>query len=357
MRVIPPLTGASTTITEAMLTSSTAVETPPAAYAGGTTYAIGAQVSVFTGTVADVYESLVNLNTGNPPATSPTQWKWISQTHKEWLAGTNYALGDTVIVAALHKEFASAQAGNLNHNPATDDGTWWTELGPTAPWKAFDLLRNTGCETSSPQVAVITPGERVDSIAVVGMVAGEVSVVVKRSGVTIYSRTLDLSTRSVTGWYDYFFQPFSFKEEIALFDLPPVTGAEVTVTLTRDTGNVTCGGILPGRAVYLGEIEVAPEDDALNFSTVDRDDFGNAELIPRRTIPKTAQTLWVDKSEINKIRAARDLLNAVPALWSGLDDVDDGYFAALLILGFYRRFTIGLEHKDLARITLELEEV
>ena len=74
MIVIPPLP-----ITESRFTSSTVAEPyAPTAYAGGTTYAADAIVSV----TADfrIYKSLAGSNTGHTPSTSPTWWKVIGYT-------------------------------------------------------------------------------------------------------------------------------------------------------------------------------------------------------------------------------------------------------------------------------------
>ena len=64
------------------------------------------------------------------------------------------------------------------------------------------------------------------------------------------------------------------------------------------------------------------------------------------------------KSRVNKIIEVRESLNAVPALWSGLDDKDThGYFDAVLIFGIYKEFSISLDYPDYAKVTLQLEEI
>jgi hypothetical protein len=304
MRVIPPLTGASPSITEAMLTSSNVVESETQ-WVSGATYAA------------------LSVRRGNG--------------------------------AYSHRMFESVQDGNLNH--PVSDPLWWRDIGPTNRWACFDLLRNTGTVRASPMIVEVTPGRRVDSIGLAGLVAESILVEVIVAGVVIYSHFEDLSTRIVTNWYQYFTAEFTFREEVALFDLPPVTSATQRITITSASGDVTCGAIVLGTSVFLGDVEPSAEDDALNFSTVDRDFAGNAILIPRRTLPKTSQVCWIDKGGVTAARAVRDLLNAVPAMWVGLDDPNHNYFSSLLILGIYLRFTINLDYEEIARIALELEEV
>ena len=354
MKVIPPLT-----ITDTILTSTSAPETPPAAYAGGTTYALNDQVSVgAVGGAFAVYKSLQAGNTGHAPASSPTWWHALGNTYAAYDGATTYALGDIVILVSAnsHHIYQSLQAANTGHAPATE-ATWWLDLGPTNRWAMFDILRNTQTDAPSPLTVVITPGVRINSIALLGLEADSVTVSITSGGSTVYTHTQDLRSREVLDWYDYFFEPFSLMESVALLDLPPYTDAIITVEFTSASSNVKCGSLVLGSYVYIGNIQYNAESDALNFSTVERNTFGDSLLIPRRSVPKTNQTLVCKKDRVNKVRDLREALNAAPAVWVGLDDSTDGYSDALLILGYYRRFTINVAHPDDALITLELEEI
>lgn len=386
MRVIPPLS-----ITDLMLTSSTAPEpgVGEAAWVSGSTYAIGDKVilgllsSTVTITVAS--PGVVSWSSNGLPDGTPVYITTTGALPTGLSASTIYyvvnrasgsfqlsaTLGGAPIVttgtqsgthtayAAIHRRYESVFSGSNSGNPpAIDDGTKWLDIGPTNRWAMFDLLRNTATAVASPLTVVVTPGERIDSLALVGLVADSVTITVTVSAVEKYSYTEDLSTREVLNWYDYFFAPFSYKSALALFDLSPYTNGVITVTLTRASGYVECGGIVLGLSTYLGRTLHDAENVALNFSTVERDFAGNtATMIQRRTVPKTTQRVRCAKSQVNKVIAAREALNAVPALWSGLDDSDSGYFEALLILGFYRTFTVNMDQPSEALVVLELEEV
>jgi len=382
MRALPPIV-----ITPAMLTSTTCAEPSAgeAAWSAATAYKGGDRV-ISTSTHR-AYESIsskaagVTLATGTGLVTwanhglvanTPIAFATTGALPSGLTVGTTYyVLADTANTFKVATTsggspiaFSGSQSGvhtatvttNLGHDPATDDG-WWIDIGPTNRWAMFDLLRNTGTTTASPLTVSLTPGQRVDSIGVVGMVADTVSVTVSVAGNTVYTASADLLKRPTSGWYDYFFGAFRYQQEFARFDLPPYTGAVITITLTRANGNVTCGGVVVGPSVYLGRTLHEAESDALNFSKIDRDDFGTATLVPRRSVPRTVQSLRCKKSDVDRILQLRDDLNAVPALWSGLDDQDSGYFSALLIVGVYKRFTITMDQPEDALISLELEEV
>ena len=350
MRCVPPIE-----ISAAMLTTSNVVETAPAAYAGGTTYALGAQVSVASGTTLTCYQSLAGGNTGNAPASSPAWWTPIGVTYAAYSAGTTYAKGDIVLDATAHREYESLSAGNSG-NPLTD-ATKWFDRGPSNRWRMFDLLRSTGATRPGSITVTLTPGKRIDTIALVGLVGDSVSVSMTVGGTEVYSGQKSLSKRVSLGWRDYFFQGFSYRRNVAFFDLPPYANGVVTIMVTRTGRDVTVGGVIIGQSVYLGGTEWSPISDAENFSEVSRDVDGNAELVQRRSIPTTQQTIVSTRDNILRLTDLREQLNAVPALWSALDDAESAFFEPLLILGFYRRFTITVEAENVVRTNLELEEI
>lgn len=280
-----------------------------------------------------------------------------SRGETDWNSSTAYAVGAQVIRTTTHRTYSCIQA-HTNQDPAADaQGRYWMDVGPTNRWAMFDLLRNTGTATASPLTVRIAPGVRIDAIALVGLTADAVSISVSVDGSVVYARDEALRNRQTLSWYDYFFGAYDQKETTAVFDVPPYVNGEITVALTRGSGPVVCGGVVVGQAVDLGRTIHGAENDALNFSKIERDDFGTAVLQQRRTVPKTSQQTRIKKLAVNRALKARIDLNAQPALWSGLDDAASGYFDPLLILGVYKRFTITMDQPEDALISLELEEV
>lgn len=384
MRVLPPLE-----MTEARLTSTTAAEpgVGETTWTSGATFAkfgkaiLGAPSATVTMTVAS--PCLVTWTANGLPNGTPVVLATTGALPTGLTAGVIYyivnrtvnafnlspTIGGAPIVttgsqsgthtatAQVHRIYESQIDNNQGNPPAIDDGTKWLDIGPTNRWAMFDLLRNTATTVASPLTVVITPGRRIDSIGLVGLVADEVEITVTVDAVDVYTVTRNLSTRRVTSWREYFFEPFSTASALALFDLPPFTDAVITVTISRTSGMVSCGGLLIGTSVYIGELLYEAVSDAQNFSRVERNFAGDASLTPRRSIPKVTGNVRFDKAITNKIRDVRTALNAVPALWSGLDDVDSEYFEAVLILGFYKQFSINLDLPGHGMLALELEEI
>lgn len=361
MRVTP-----SVLTTATVFTTGAAEPHDPAAYAAGTTYGFGAIVKV----VADfkIYESLQAGNVGHTPSTSPLWWRILGTTETAYNAATTYSLGDTCF--GSHRCYESLAAGNVGNPlpvlPETQT-TKWIDVGPTNKYAMFDLAANTQTVLASPLTVVITPGQRINTMGLAGLAANQVQISATSvlGGGAVYPNAFsasstgifDLNTRIVNDGYDYAFEPFSTMPSMVVFDLPPYSDIIVTIVISATSGNVKCGSCVMGTFIYLGDSQYGASNDGMNFSTVTRDLYGNATLVPRRTLPKTDQKLTVSATRVNKVKAARVLLNAVPALWTGLDDGTSNYFDMLTILGIYNKFTISAPHNAVAEVTLGLEEI
>lgn len=384
MRAIPPLA-----IDASKLTSSTVAE-PSAgesAWSSGAVYKAGDTVIDATShrsfqsqqgsqsvvTIPLASPAVVNWAAHGLAAGAPILFTTTGALPTGLTAGTIYYVladtADTFKVAATIGGTAinatGSQSGvhtatanpNKGHDPVTDAGLWWVDVGPSNKWRMFDLDRNTGTVGASPLTIVITPGERIDSMACVGLVAEQVTVTMTSGATEIYSRTIDLRRRIVTSWLEHLVTPFSYKKEIQLFDLPAVTDAVLTLTFTRAVGDVTCGGVIIGRQVYLGATQYGAENDATNYSKIDRDDDGNVTLRRKPSVPRTTQNVRFKKDRAPKLLEVRRDLNAKPAFWSGIDDEDSGYSEPLQILGVYRSFKLNMDQPDDGMLSLELEEI
>lgn len=353
--VIPPLTGAVTTITDAMLIASSVPETAPAVWSNVTTYALGDQRSI-TGAhnSFDVYISLQAANLNHAPASSPTWWRKQGTTYGVYAGGTTYATGDHVVDPTTHHEYESLVGSNMGN--ALTDETKWSDLGMDARWAALDLTASTGTTAPSPVTYTIEPGKRVDAFGFAGMVADSYTVTVTKDGDELYSYTESLSTRVVLSWSDWLTKPFTFRAASSRNDMPLMSGCRVTITFTRASGDVTIGSIFVNRSIPLGDVEVDPQDDAQNYSTFSRNIEGTASsFVPRRVIPLIRMTAFTDAARVPELRAARAQLRATPAFWVGLPDAANPYYESVQSVGVWKNFKITPSHPD-ARVDLDLEE-
>ena len=279
-----------------------------------------------------------------------------------WVAGTSYTVGQQVIRTTTHMIYENILAGINATLPETDAAltvpTRWVLKGANNRYAMFDTIRNSKTVTASPLTVVLTPGIRIDSIGLAGMVADSVTISMTSGGTSVYSVTRSLSTREILNWYDYFFDPFTTAPAVAYFNLPPYSNGIITITLTSTSGTVALGAVVPGIQTYIGQIQYNAVSDEQNFSRIDRLFDGTASLLQRRSIPKVKANVFCEKNNTNRIRALRTKLNAVPAFWSGLDDLNsDGYFDALLVIGIYKQFEIDLTSPAHTIVNIEIEEI
>lgn len=276
-----------------------------------------------------------------------------------WNSATSYAVGQVAIRTGTHRKYECQIAGVDSGLPESTP-TRWLDIGPTNKWAMFDQNRNAQTVATTTMTVEILPGKRINSVAVLGVQATSVTITMMVGATTVYGPvTKNMNGRLTATWSDYFFGEFEYVPSLVLTDLPPYAGAKIIIKLDNASGlEVKCSAVVIGSKIYLGKVQYNASSDSLNFSKIERDEFGNSLLIPRRTIPKTNQTLWVDKNNVNTLRAVREQLNAVPALWSGLDEqYDDDYFESILIYGIYKQFEINLSQPSFCEATLELEEL
>ena len=274
-----------------------------------------------------------------------------------WNAGTNYTLGTIVARATTHRLYQNLIAGTdatLPENAATR----WLDIGATNKWAMFDLSRSMPTVSSGDLIVVLSPTIRLDSIAVMNIVGTSVTISITSLGVPVYSITQSLSKRDTLTWFNYFFSPFAFGGNALRFDLPPYANAVITVTITAVDGVAKCGALVIGNAMTLGKMLNEPNVDSLNFSRIERDQFGNATLVPRRTVPKVDAVTVIENGFIDSLRGLRETLNATPAVWSGLDDlVGNPLFESVFLLGIYKEFSIAPNSGGVSKVNLSLEEI
>lgn len=308
---------------------------------------------LFTGTfltnVPEPTTGLVDPDNDDPAA-------WTAASHA-------YVVGDMVYLASTHRKYQArtnhtSSALNTPANATVDTpSTDWADAGATNAYAGLDLRSTSRTRRANSIVYALQPGARADSIGMDGLTCNTVTVKVIRNGAVIYEDSATMTFRNTLTWYEYVHGSFIFRNTFARFDLPPYSDCTIVVIVDRPGSEAELGSVGVGLSEYIGGVQFDADDDALNFSRIDRDAFGNSTLLKRRSVPRTIQNIWLDKSRVNKVRALRRDLNAEPAYWSGLDDDTEGYFEALFIRGIYRRFSINLKHQEHAIISLELEEV
>ena len=352
MKIIRPLT-----ITDAIMSSSNVAEAAPAAYAGGTTYAIGNVVSVATGQTQAVYTSLQNSNTGHAPASSPTWWEYTSTTYSTWLVGTTYALNDKVIVVGTnsHLIYQSLQASNTGHTPGgTTPDTWWQVIGNTNRWLAFDgSVTSQTLNAENINWTLATTG-RNDSVALCNISAYSVTITMTDAtdGVVFNQTSILVMPSAIIDFYSYCFEPIRRQSDFVVTGMPPYGGATLSITLTDVGAMVACGACVVGQSFDCGGTQYGMSLGIQDYSIKQKDTFGNYTILQRAFNKRAVLSMLVDSGNVDILEALLAQYRATPIVY--IAD-GQGAYASSIIYGYYKDFSVSVDYPTVSVCSIEIE--
>lgn len=273
-----------------------------------------------------------------------------------WAAGTTYALGAYVIKTSTHRIYKSLQAGNIGHDPAAEadpaNPVWWQDYSATNRWKMFDGV--VGAQTTKADSVSVTlvPSALVDTVALLNVSAASAQVVVTDAtdGVVYDQTQLLTSDSGITDWYGYFFSPIVRSYDVQFVDLPRYLGASIAITLTDTGQTVAVGECIAGLARLLGGTMYGAKIGIRDYSVKEQDAFGNFTILQRAYSRRGTFQLYVDAGFTSELETILAGYRATAVLWSGTD-----IHAATLIYGFYKDFDIDIAYPALSLCSLEIE--
>ena len=273
--------------------------------------------------------------------------------YSAWLVGTTYADGDRVIVTTpnIHKIYESQQGANTGNDPTTDDGTYWLEVSSTNRWKLFNGIVQEQTEQAGGMEYVLQSPTVVNSLALINVDCAEVTIeMVDATEGTVYDETFSLiSDSGIQDWYAYFFEPIVRDDRLAILDLPPYAGADITVTFT-DTGTAKCGALIIGQFADLGFSQHGASFSIIDYSTKRTDAQGRVSITDGPYANKLDVDVILDTSAFGVARNILTDLRTTPVVWVAEEDNRNS-----IIYGYYREFDIILSNPTTSRCTLEIE--
>lgn len=272
-----------------------------------------------------------------------------------WAAGTTYAAGARVIVAATHMIYESVVAGNLgNSPPANLAGVTpkWLEVSPTNRYKMFDASASTVTENAGT-IDVTLTSARGDSIYLGGLEAQSIEIHQTDETGTIYYHAEDLTLQNVFDWYGYFYEPIIRKTDLVLTDLPSAGGSSIRVVLHAEGSVAKCGTLIIGKVRDLGELQWKPRFRLIDYSRKVKDEFGNFKLVPRANARLISCELFVAAGQFDEVNRLISEYTSQVLLWSGASEAGD--YATLNVLGFLRDFDHVLDSPAGSLCNLEIE--
>lgn len=270
-----------------------------------------------------------------------------------WSVATAYAAGDRVRIASTpgvpgtnYEALVAVTGGSAPNIDINNAVPKWVLIGYVNKFIPFDPYTGTKAVFSTSATMVITPGTRVDTILFSKVTyADQIDItVVDSTAATIYSNSIVIPTLVEDTNY-------------CVYDLPPISDATITIVITGPA-DVSISGIFMGRYTYLGAVQRGASLSGNNYSVISRDDYGTATLVPRRNIPKISVKLFLETDLVGRVTYIRDLLNAEPAIWIGMEDEEIvEYSEPLILFGIYKTFSIQQESPLHVTIDLEIEEL
>ena len=104
--------------------------------------------------------------------------------HAAWVSGTTYAAGDRVIRAATHRIYERLIAGAGTTAPESDSANW-RDVAPTNRWAMFDGSAQDQTTAASTLSVYVVPGVAINDIVLIGLLATQVQVYGGATGATL----------------------------------------------------------------------------------------------------------------------------------------------------------------------------
>lgn len=272
-----------------------------------------------------------------------------------------YQVGDYVTIDLIN--YQSVLANNTNHHPVTDTSSpaAWQAIGWVNKYRMFKKnIGNTwkpGTFTSNPESIdlKIRPGRRVNAIGFVGVRASSIRVVMTVPGTTepVYDKIFSMSRKAGGSYYQYYFGPFTTRENLAEFDLPPFNNADIRVIVSAPGGTAQVGMMVVGWARDIGTAVYGLSLGRKKYTTV-KEDFDGSLTITKRGRRRSIdfQVVLLDDDEISNTQRVLDDVDDVPSLFVGSSDL-----SYTVIVGIFDDFDTGLPTYNFGQYTLKVRSL
>ena len=276
-----------------------------------------------------------------------------------WSATTAYAIGDFATIDRINYQ---ALVAHTNRNPVTDtvSPAAWQNLGWVNKYRMFNKqIGNTwkiGTFTSNPELIdfTIRPGKRINAIGLVGVYASSVQIIMTVPGVTdpVYDKTFSMSSKAGGSWYQYYFGQFVTKDNLAEFDLPPFSNADIRVIVSAPGGTARVGMMVVGWAKTIGTAVYGTSLGRKKYSTLKEEFDGSMTITPRGRRKSIDFQVVLQADQISSVQRTLDDVDDMPSLYVGASELD-----YTVIVGIFDDFDTGLPTYNRGEYTLKVRSL
>jgi hypothetical protein len=218
----------------------------------------------------------------------------------------------------------------------------WLEVSATNKYRAFDAVIDTqATDATAPITYRFEPVGVCNSFSAFNLSGVSEVVVTVTDDVdgVVYNNTVDMTDdTSVIDEYTWCFSPIIFRSQVVLLDLPVYINPQIDVSFNGDT-SVSVGEVVIGNSLSLGKALYGTSVETIDFSRYETDEFGNRQIVRRRTADLTEFRVGVMKNRINYVRNVLRELRGVNCVWVGEGVEDD----ATLVYGLGQGSRIPIE--------------
>jgi hypothetical protein len=291
-------------------------------------------------------------------------------THAEWNVATPYSEGDIVRVTATHRLYEAIVA-TTGDFPPDSLGAEWIDIGATNLWRAFDggVQSQTFADDSTGISFTFQINSTITALALFNLSATDVRVTVTPPGSAVwddmaptddddYEPPIDivvrelnlLDTSGITDWFEYFFADITAQSQAFVTGLPGFAGGELLIEITGGAVSAV-GEIAAGRLQNIGLTAWGGRLEALDFSRVDEDVFGNISIIRRNSAKRVEFPVAWPSADTARVDRILDSIRTTPAVFAATDCIDPyGFF----VYGFYQTYDINVAGPSLSYATIEV---
>ena len=277
----------------------------------------------------------------------------VVNSEADWTAGT-YALGVKRVqnnqvyeVVATPDTTAEPVAGAAASPPT------WVRLGWSNQYRMFRDGRDSYSSRDESIDVTLNFDEIITTLGALGLqgVSATLTVVDSVEG-TVYNETISLVDIGVGDWWEYFFSPYEFNDTAIFDNMPPYPGADINLSVDSATADdeTRAGRVIAGFEQPLGVTNYGVSVSILDYSTKERDGFGNLTLVPRRTVRLVDYDVKVDTAQVDFVVRALERISSTPTLFIG-----DSSFSSSVTFGIYRDFTQGIDTPSISDLTIQVE--
>lgn len=270
-----------------------------------------------------------------------------------YASGTTYALGDRVIRSSTHKIYESLQNSNIGNIPENSP-TWWVEVSATNAWKLFDDSNSSQTVQTGSMSYTLTPGQVINTVGALNLVANSIRIrLVDAVEGTVYDETTSLTSGLPNpDWYNYFFADVPRKDFHVATNLPAYVDADVIIDIEHAAGSdAKCGVLIIGyKAPVGGGIEYGTTVGIRDYSRKENDDWGETVLVKRAYSKWAEFPMSIASNEVDIVVNMLAAVRATPCLWIGSQD-----YSSTVIFGFYKDFNIVISYPRFSDCTIEVE--